>query len=381
MTSDFQSGSIYSVDLSDPALTVRRELEGSFFVVSMARGGDGSVYALRYGLEGPGGIYRLAPPDPPEDDAPGFPERLSETGCVDPDDPGAPAPGLVAYRPASELWSDGAAKARYLALPDDQRITPGEDGDFDLPRGTVLVKHFGYGDRLHETRLLMHARDGWHGVSYRWNDDQRDATLLDGSLDETLPNGARWHYPSRSECNGCHTGVAGFSLGLEARQLDWGWADGPGGAGTSQLAWLLDHDWFPEDVVDLAAVRQGTTPLPDPRDPTSADRERRIASYLHANCANCHRPGGPTIAEIDLRYDTPFGERGLCEISPLGPIWGLPVWDEQRIVDPGVPEWSTLWIRMGILGLFRMPPLASGAADDEMTTLVADWIREMDACP
>ena len=35
----------------------------------------------------------------------------------------------------------------------------------------------------------------------------------------------------------------------------------------------------------------------------AADRAR---SYLHANCAGCHRPGGPGRGDIDLRAETPF---------------------------------------------------------------------------
>ena len=49
-------------------------------------------------------------------------ERLSQTGCVDPRDPREPAAGLIPYDVASPLWSDGAVKERFLALPDGTQI-------------------------------------------------------------------------------------------------------------------------------------------------------------------------------------------------------------------------------------------------------------------
>jgi len=381
LLSDFQSGSLYSVDLSDPTLAVRRELAGTFLLVSITRGPEGRLYALRYDLEGSGQVLRLeAAPGTSEVPGEPFPERLSQTGCVDPEDPRKPAPGLVPYRPRAELWSDGAEKTRFLALPDDQRLSPGDGGELELPPGTVLVKHFGFRGRRHEARLLMRADEGWHGVSYAWNDEQTDAVLLADGADVTLPNGLRWTYPSRRDCRTCHTRAAGVSLGLEAAQLDWRWPDGPGGGTVTQLAWLLAHDYFPEDVLAVDTIRDGAAALPDPRDADGAPPADRVAAYLHANCAGCHRPGGPTPVAIDLRYGTPFSEQGLCDVEPLGRVWGLEVWDEQRIVAPGAPGRSTLWVRLGRRGMFQMPPLARGTVDQEMTALVADWIRGLDGC-
>ena len=38
-------------------------------------------------------------------------------------------------RPTRAFWSDGAAKSRFLALPDGQQITVNGEGDFDFPDG------------------------------------------------------------------------------------------------------------------------------------------------------------------------------------------------------------------------------------------------------
>ena len=47
---------------------------------------------------------------------------LSATGCFDPKDPKKPAPGLIPYDVNSPLWSDGADKQRFMALPDGALI-------------------------------------------------------------------------------------------------------------------------------------------------------------------------------------------------------------------------------------------------------------------
>ncbi len=44
--------------------------------------------------------------------------QLSATGCVDPKNPTHPAASLVPYEVNSPLWSDGAAKQRFMAIPD-----------------------------------------------------------------------------------------------------------------------------------------------------------------------------------------------------------------------------------------------------------------------
>src|SRR6185503_15485866 len=58
-----------------------------------------------------------APPTPE-----GMPSHLAETGCFDPNDLRRPGTGLIPYSVKAPLWSDGAAKERYLTLPDEAKI-------------------------------------------------------------------------------------------------------------------------------------------------------------------------------------------------------------------------------------------------------------------
>ena len=247
------------------------------------------------------------------------PMLLSQTGCVDPTAPTKAAASLIPYDVNSPLWSDGAAKERYVFLPPgtkvhvkDCAVEPatcmpidsggsGEDeGHWDLPVGTVLMNVFAVGGKRIETRLLMHrAETTWQGYSFEWNDAETDATLLPDLKDKVVGD-QTWHYPSRSQCLECHTKAGGRSLGLTTAQLnrDYAYADGT----------LNQLDKF-EALGLFDATPTRIAGLPDPKG--SADLELRARSYLQANCSLCHRPGGP-VSDVDLRSTTAFKDTSLC---------------------------------------------------------------------
>src|SRR5207302_38559 len=116
---------------------------------------------------------------------------------------------------------DGAAKWRWVSLPDDgtghpSRIRVDARGEWSFPAGTVFVKHFeipadetrpGSMRRL-ETRLLVRdARGGVYGVSYRWRPDGEDADLVKEGRTEAIPietaageRSRRWFFPGPADC-------------------------------------------------------------------------------------------------------------------------------------------------------------------------------------
>lgn len=366
---DFTSGSIWSADVTDPARLSTLEVDGRFMITSIALDPEGRPTFVRYDPSGAeGGLYRLVPKDP---EASSFPTLLSATGCVDATDPREPANVMARFTPTAELWSDGAEKLRAFAIPDGTAIAVDDQGDMVLPVGSVLLKHFGFEGRLHETRLLMRTADGWTGYSYRWNEAQTDAELLTTAVTETLPNGVRWSYPSRSACFQCHSTAAGVTLGLEAAQL-----------GDDSLQALLDLGYFDRRLTTVAALRGSERPpLVAPFGATRSVGER-ARSYLHANCSNCHRPGGPGRGDIDLRAETAFGSTRLCNAQPNeGRVWDVGVWDEQRLIVPGEPTHSILFLRMNTLGFFRMPPLGTDVVHTQATSLMAEWIESIGTCP
>lgn len=314
-----------------------------------------------------GRIYRLVRDgDPPEPGA--FPQRLSETGCFEPDDPAQPVPGLIPYRPSATLWSDGARKERWAALPDETSATLDDDGDIVFPVGTVLVKAFWAGQppRRVETRLYMRHSDGnWGGYTYAWNEAQTDADLVDGETRVDVPGGD-WLIPSRGQCAQCHTAAAGFSLGLEAAQLQGEITYRTGRSAPQLQTWkaigLVEGD---DDGSRLPAYGS---------DAPVADRAR---AYLHVNCSNCHRPDGPGRGDLDLRFSTALADTGVCG-APQGSDLGL---DEARVVAAGSLENSVLLERMRRTDVHRMPPLASEVVDDQGVSLVESWIEGLQSCP
>ena len=111
--------------------------------------------------------------------------------------------------------------------------------------------------------------------------------------------------------------------------------------------------------------------------PASATVTDRARSYLHANCAFCHRPDGE-FSSVDLRYGTPLERTGLCNVMPAKGTQGV---QNATNLTPGHPELSTLWLRMSTLGTGRMPPLASAVLDEDALGLVSDWITGIQGCP
>ncbi|HEU4406011.1 MAG TPA: PQQ-dependent sugar dehydrogenase [Polyangiaceae bacterium] len=320
-----------------------------------------------YGVGLDGDVYKLVPaaiePESP------LPAKLSLTGCVDPRDPRLPAEGLIPFDVRSPLWSDGADKERYLAIPDDTTIGVGPDGDLDLPIGSVALKTFKVGGKRVETRLLVRHDDGdWAGYTYEWADDESDALLLPSSKVEPLGGGQSWYYPSRADCLSCHTTSAGRTLGLELAQLDRD-VSYPNGHVGNQLAALEQMGLFDAPLGAPPPV------LPDPYGP--GDREARARSYLHVNCSPCHRPGTPA-GSFDLRFTTPLAATQACGVSAQKGDLGVA---NAKLIDPGSPSSSVLVLRPERLDTYRMPPLATSVVDAPGTALLREWVAGLGACP
>jgi uncharacterized repeat protein (TIGR03806 family) len=353
---DFGSGRIWAVDKVGPdafapLLLAQTDLKISTF----GQAPDGELFVADYGT---GILHSVEPADPPL--APtGFGVSLAETGCLD--------AGLIGYTVNSPLWSDGATKDRRLFVPEGKKIGVLPDGDFDVPPGAVAVKTFSLGGKKIETRLFVHYEDAsWAGYSYEWNDEQTDATLLVAGKTKPLAGGTSWTFPSRAECFACHTPVAGFTLGLEARQLD---RDEGGKNQLERIASVLDRPVVPNALAPLRAA-----------DSAGATDEERARGYLHANCSSCHREGsGAGAATIDLRVDMPLATTKTCNAAPQGGDLGVP---GAKIVAPGDPSKSTLALRMRALDQNRMPPLATHVVDEAGVLAVESWIRGLPAtCP
>jgi hypothetical protein len=329
---------------------------------------------------------------------------LSATGCVDAQDPNKPASGMIPYDVASPLWSDGASKERFMAVPDGKLVhvkdctrepdsckpvsqggTSDDEGHFVFPVGTVLMKNFLFNKKSFETRLFMKFRDDfWVGYSYVWNAQHTDATLIaeDGvNMPVVNDKGAMqsWYFPSRNDCVLCHNTSVGFSLGPETRMLNIDYTY-PGGTKANQIATLEHIGLFDGPVKRLDALpNPGEGVTPTMNDP--ATLVKRARSYMHANCAICHRPNGE-YPDIDLRFDTELKGTNMCNISPnKGTLTVMPPTRAKRLA-PGQPDISVTYLRAATLDeKVRMPQVATSVLDPLGTRLISDWIKSIAACP
>jgi hypothetical protein len=115
--------------------------------------------------------------------------------------------------------------------------------------------------------------------------------------------------------------------------------------------------------------------LVDPYDPRQP-LEERARSYLHANCAHCHQWAGGGNAKINLEFFAPPADRNLINEPPQHDKFGIP---DAKIIAPGHPEKSVLYLRMARRGPGQMPPLATAHEDRAALELLGEWIRQMPA--
>ncbi len=398
---DFDTGRVWDLRLEGKKVAEHRELaRTNHRIVSFGEDEAGEIYYLDFVG---GQLHRLVPAPQTAPTAP-FPRKLSETGLFSSTKDHKPAPGLIPYAVNAALWSDGAYKERFLAIPGDGKIefdaieypqpSPGAPRGWRFPDGTVLVKTFARemergnpaSRRRLETRLLHFQYMGgteeygdqyWRGYTYVWNDEQTDAELADAAgLDRTFtikdpgaPGGERkqtWHFPSRAECTLCHTMAAKYALGVNTLQMN---RDFDYGSRVANQLRTLEH------------LGVFTKPLPRPPEElprlvdyedASQDLDRRARSYLHANCSHCHMKWGGGNAEFLLLATLPLQDTRTLNTRPGQGTFDLP---DPRILVPGEPERSLILYRMRKLGLGRMPHVASAVVDEKGAKLIEDWIK------
>ena len=315
-------------------------------------------------------------PPRPEDNPESFPQRLSASGCFQANSVSEPTGRMIGYQVNVPFWSDGSEKQRWFALPDDTTIEVLENGEFRLPAGSMVFKTFSRAGRRIETRLLVrHLDGGWAGYSYRWNDEQTDAVLLTEGRIEKI-DGEPYYFPSRNDCSRCHTAAAGHTLGLETLQLNRNHLFRQSGVEANQLRSYQAVGLF---SAELPAPPEQLPALPALDNPTAAPADRAHA-YLHSNCAQCHRPGGPGLGAFDLSYQTYLNDPGAVELCGQTPLYGNLGLSEPLLIAPGEPDRSVLLLRVDRIGAQMMPPLAKLRVDDAGVALLRDWVAGLQGC-
>jgi len=310
-----------------------------------------------------------------------LPPTLDDTGLFCDTANLTPAEGVYPYEVNVPFWSDGATKRRWLSLPDPATsATPSLHDAWTVPTGAVFVKHFeieteqgnpASTQRL-ETRVLAKTDTGLFGMTYRWDSADNASLVGDAGFDETLSitdldgntTALNWRYPSRTECLQCHTPEAGLLLGVHTAQLNRG---SPAGAPqANQLDWLATLG-----LVDNSLGSPASLPALALLEDTEISAAERFRSWLHVNCAMCHRPGGKGVGEFDSRYQVPIDQAGLFGQTLVNNL-GNP---NARVIAPCDEQDSMLLTRITNQGGLRMPPLGSNVVDPVGTALLQEWIR------
>jgi putative heme-binding domain-containing protein len=366
-------------------------------IVAFGEDADGELYVADH--EG-GCLYELVP-NQSDQSAAAFPRTLKDTGLFTDVAHQTPAPGVVPYVIKAPQWVDGATAEHFVAIPGTGNVRWQTDDVFErltksFPKNSVLVRTFSIdlktGDpatrRKIETQLLHFDGRQWHGYTYRWRDDQTDADLVDDNggeqrltiEDPAVIGGKRqqtWHYASRTQCLTCHTIHAGYVVGYNDAQLDL--TRDMGNGPENQLAALraVGLAAQPYDPKRGQPAKPADYSLVNPED-TSASLDDRARSYLHANCAHCHREHGGGSALIDLRKEKPLSEMRVANQPAMLGAFDI---DNPRIITPGDPSRSVLLYRIAKTGSGRMPHVGSDIVDDRGVELIARWIADSAATP
>lgn len=283
-----------------------------------------------------------------------LPDALSGTGLYSDIATKTLTPGVIAFTPRFPLWSDGAEKQRWLALPDGATIDASDVDSWRFPEGTKAWKEFAIDGVPVETRMIEKigpdAAD-WAALAYRW--DGADATAVrDG---QNNVSGTSHDIPTAEECVACHGGRSSFLLGFSAVQL----------AGTEGVS--------VESLVADGLLAPAPGPISAPADDEAA------LGYLHANCSHCHNPdravGGLGKARC---YDPNLKLDWTLPAAVLSSASDAPALKTGKDQLGGGGQWSEVLERMSDRNqseeFASMPPLGTERADDDGVALLKAWI-------
>jgi len=324
---------------------------------------------------------------------------------------------VLPYSLNTPLFSDYSHKLRTLWFPTGAQMNYTASGPLQFPVGAVVTKSFYYprapgqtagaigalkseqvdggetvdlaSHQMLETRLMVREPTGrWGAVTYVWDADQQDATLVRNgqniAIDLVDAQGARTPFtyavPTDAQCVTCHAtniSTGAFEpIGPQANNLNRTYTYAAGNF--NQL----------EQLAALQMLAGYTAPAPrlavwnDP----SASLNERTRAYLDVNCASCHNSAGRsgnTGLWLGLGVNAPLN-LGICK----PPVGGQQNRQFTFDVMPGNADVSFLHHRLTNYRInsdpprVAMPELGRHVFHAEGNALVRDWINAMaPGCP
>jgi uncharacterized repeat protein (TIGR03806 family) len=291
---------------------------------------------------------------------------------------------LEGYDVVNALFTDYAEKDRFVFLPEGQKAIMKEDGYFDFPTGSMLVKNFYYTEdqiedgRLMETRILLKDENEWRAISYVWDENEKDAKISKvGDLSPLLINhkGSKIAFdyivPNKNQCKSCHNynemiDPLGFKYANLNKEITIE------NQSVNQLI-LLGQ----KGIIDLNNYGNDIQIMKSYLDAELSIRERALA-YLDVNCGHCHRPEGPgNTSGLFLQYnETRTNHLGYCK-APVAA--GKGSGGRQFDIHPGSADSSILYFRMASLDPgIMMPEIGRSLAHNEGLSIIEEWINSID---
>ena len=308
------------------------------------------------------------------------PPRLSDTALYAPGHPGIVDPANRAFSPQYPLWSDGAAKARWISLPPGTAIDTTDAAEWRFPVGTRFWKEFTFNGRKVETRFLWRATaDRWIFATYVWNEEQRDAVLAPeegvAAVVEIAP-GRRHDVPGSNDCLACHGSRRPGPLGFNALQLSTD-RDPNAIHGEPLAPGMIDLGTLVRER-KLAPARPELVSNP-PRIHASTPLTRSVLGYFASNCGTCHNRGGETtFTGPSLKHsDISDGDTVTAGLLAYATAWQVPGQPEgaSRMLNAAAPDASAMLFRMrSRRPSSQMPPLGTVVRDDRAIEAVTKWL-------
>ncbi|MBL68390.1 MAG: hypothetical protein CMO74_08075 [Verrucomicrobiales bacterium] len=365
---DYETGKIWALRHDGRNITHHQEIaDTTHRIATFGEGENGELFYAHYGT--PSTLHRLSP-NPSANPPQPFPTKLSQTGLFKDVARQTPADGVHEFKIAEPMWQDNASTRRLIALPGKSKIKAEQildsrgrpkDPVIQWPNDSVLARTITPpNSQPVETQLLHFNGDQWNGYSYRWNTEGTDATLVDkNGANLILPNGQRHRFHSRVECLRCHNSWNGHALAFNPLQL----ARSPETKNDPVALGLTDPDFFKRKSIARLVPSRSKASLTD-----------RARSWLHANCAHCHRRHGGGAAPLEINIEQPLDRTATIDAPPTRGGFGLAT---PHVITPGAPWQSVLPYRVAALGAAHMPPLGSNTIDSHGLQLLWDWIEQM----
>jgi len=317
-----------------------------------------STYGVEYG--GRSTIYRVV------DDAAQaaeIPAQLSATGLFADLENLIPANGVIEYALNSNGWFDGAQARHFISVPNNETIGFDPTRPWDLPVGSVLVKHLSIATENNPqqpftTSVLFRQDSGWQAANYYWNAAGTDANLVTETInvmDGGIINRER-AVQSAADCGSCHVGSGSKDpLAVNTRQFNRTFDYQ--GVNDNQLA-VFNHIGLFSEGIDHPVAYEAFAALDD----TTADLTARVKAYADTNCAHCHNS-----SFMDMQYDTPLAAMRWINQATSGGKYR---------VRPGSTDDSVVYIYQTSDGN-RMPK-GSRYTNPVAEAVFAEWINGLD---